>query len=57
MLAALGLGNAYFYARLQAQKLQVTRRRAFGAYMLTVLMANVLYLAFAAGYSALVGAI
>jgi len=57
ILAALGLVNAFFYARWKAEKLQVTRGRAFGAYMLVVLMANALYLAFAAGYSAIVGAI
>lgn len=57
LLATLGLVNAFLYARWKAEKLQVTRGRAFGAYMLTVLMANVLYLAFAVGYSAVVGAI
>jgi hypothetical protein len=57
MLVLLGLVNAFLYVRWKAHRLQVTRGRAFGAYMLTVLMANVLYLAFAAGYSALVGAI
>ncbi len=57
ILAALGLVNAFLYARWKAHRLQVTRRRAFGAYMLTVLMANVLYLVFAVAYSALVGAI
>jgi hypothetical protein len=57
ILAALGLVNAFLYARWKAEKLQVTRGRAFGAYMLTVLMANVLYLAFAIGYYAIVGAI
>jgi len=55
MIVALGLGNAYFYARSQAQKLQVTRRRAFGAYLLVVLMANALYVAFAASYGTIVG--
>ena len=55
MIVALGLGNAYFYARRQAQSLQVTRGRAFGAYMLVVLVANVLYLAYAASYAAIVG--
>jgi hypothetical protein len=57
ILALLGLVNAFLYARWKAHGLQVTRGRAFGAYMLTVLMANVLYLAFAVGYSAIVGAI
>jgi len=57
MLAALGLANAFFYARWKAGKLQVRRGRAFGAYMLVVLMANALYLAFAAGYSAIAGAV
>jgi hypothetical protein len=57
ILAALGLTNAFFYARWKAEKLQVTRGRAFGAYMLVVLMANALYLVFALGYGAIVGAI
>jgi hypothetical protein len=57
MLAALGLVSASLYARWKAQSLQVTRGRAFGAYMVVVLMANGLYLAFAVGYSAIVGAI
>ncbi len=57
LFAVLGLANAYLYARLEAKKWNVTRGRAFEAYMLVVLMANVLYLAFAAGYGALVGAI
>ena len=57
MLAALGLANAFFYARWKTGKLQVRRGRAFGAYMLVVLMANALYLAFAAGYSAIAGAV
>ncbi len=57
LLAALGLVSAFLYARRKAHGLQVTRGRAFGAYMLTVLMANVLYLAFAVAYYALVGAI
>jgi hypothetical protein len=53
---ALGLVNAYFYARSQAARLQVARGRAFGAYLLVVLMANALYLAFALGYAAIFGA-
>lgn len=57
MFVALGLGNAYFYALWQAKNLQIKRGRAFGAYMLVVLMANVLYLAFAASYGAIAGAI
>jgi hypothetical protein len=55
MVVALGLGNAYFYARRQAQSLQVTRGRAFGAYMLVILVANILYLAYATSYAAIVG--
>jgi len=54
---ALGLVNAFLYARWKAEELQVTRGRAFGAYMLAVLMANVLYLAFAVAYYAIVSAI
>jgi len=57
IVAALGLVNAFLYARWKAEKLQVTRGRALGAYLLAVLMANVLYVAFAVGYSAIVGAI
>jgi hypothetical protein len=57
MLIPLGLTNAWLFSRSKAEKLQVTRGWAFGAYMLAVLMANVLYLAFAVGYSAIVGAI
>jgi hypothetical protein len=57
VVSALGLVNAFLYARWKAEKLQVTRGRAFGAYLLAMLMASALYLAFAAGYSALVGAI
>jgi hypothetical protein len=57
VLVLLGLTNAWLFSRLRAEKLQVTRGRAFGAYMLAVLMANVLYLTFAAAYSAIVGAI
>jgi len=57
MLVFLGLANAWLFSRLWAERLQVTRGRAFGAYMLAVLMANVLYLAFAVGYSTIVGAI
>jgi hypothetical protein len=57
MLVVLGLGNAFFYALWQAKNLQIKHGRAFGAYMLVVLMANILYLAFAASYGAIVGAI
>jgi hypothetical protein len=57
LLILLGLINAFLFSGFKAEKLQVTRRRAFGAYMLAVLMANVLYLAFAVVYSAIVGAI
>jgi hypothetical protein len=57
ILAALGLVDAFLYARWKAHGLQVTRGRAFGAYMLAVLMANVLYVAFAVVYYAVVSAI
>ncbi len=57
MLIPLGLTNAWLFSRWKGEKLQVTRGRAFGAYMLVVLMANALYLTFAAAYSAIVGAI
>ena len=52
----LGLANAWLFSRQKAEKLQVTRGRAFGAYMMAVLMANALYLTFAVGYIAIVGA-
>jgi hypothetical protein len=55
--ASLGLASAYLYARSQAEKLQASRGRAFGAYMLAVLMANASYLAFALCYGAMVGAL
>jgi hypothetical protein len=57
LLATLGLVNAFLYARWKAHGLQVTRGRAFAAYMLTVLMANILYVVFAVAYYAIVGAI
>ncbi len=57
MPVVLGLTNAWLFSRLKAEKLGVTRGRAFGAYMLAVLVANILYLAFAAAYGAGVGAI
>ena len=57
MLVVLGVGNAYCYALWQAKNLQIKRGRAFGAYMLVVLMANVLYLAFAASYGTIAGVI
>jgi hypothetical protein len=53
--AALGLANATIYAQTQAVRLQVARGRAFGAYVLAVLTANALYLAFAVGYAAVAG--
>lgn len=56
-VVVLGLINAFFYALWNADKLHVTRGRAFGAYILVVLMANALYLAFAAVYGLIVGAI
>ena len=56
LAALLGLVNSSLYARLNAEKLHVRREQAFKAYMSVALMANALYLAFAAGYCAIVGA-
>jgi hypothetical protein len=57
VVSALGLVHAFLYARWKAEKLQVTRGRAFGAYLLAMVMASVLYLAFAVVYYAVVSAI
>jgi hypothetical protein len=52
-----GMVNAYFFARRQAPRLEVSKRRAFGVYLLVVLVANMFYMMLAAGYIASVGAI
>ena len=52
-----GLTNAWLFSRSKAKDLEVTRGRAFGAYMLTVLMGNILYFVFAVLYCVIVGAI
>lgn len=57
VVSALGLVHAFLYARWKAEKLQVTRGRAFGAYLLAMLMASALYLAFVVAYYAIVSAI
>ncbi len=51
LVVVLGLVNAYLYSLRNARRLNISRRRAFGAYLLVVLGANVLYTAFAALYS------
>ena len=52
-----GAVNAFFFSRTKITGVEVTRRRAFGGYMLVVLMANGLYLVYALLYSAIFGAI
>jgi len=55
-IAGLGLVNAFIFSRSSFKKLQVPKSRAFGAYMLVMLLANLAYFALAAGYAFLVGA-
>lgn len=55
LLAIAGVINAYLFARLQAQKLKISRQRAFGAYFLVILIANLIYLVFTQVYTMLVG--
>jgi len=57
ILALIGMVNAFFFSRTQAKNDGFPRRRSFGVYMLVVLIANLIYLAFAVGYAAIVGAI
>jgi hypothetical protein len=45
-----GLFNAFFFARSRSVPLGISRGRAFGAYMLTILVANALYVAYALIY-------
>jgi hypothetical protein len=57
VLIALAPAGAYLYARFTAGKLEVTRVRAAVAYLLVVLMANGLYLAFALLYGVALNAL
>jgi len=52
-----GAGQCLLLRALEGRETAGHARAGVGAYMLVVLMANALYLAFAAGYSAIVGAI
>jgi hypothetical protein len=54
LVAILGLANAFFYSLRNAKRLNISRWRAFGAYLLVVLSANVLYVLFAVAYGWLV---
>ncbi len=55
LIAVIGLVNAYLFARGKAKQGNISRPRAFGAYMLTVLSANGIYLVFSLIYAAIVG--
>jgi len=54
-IGATGFVNAFFFSRSHSKKLAVPMRRLFGSYMLTVLLANVLYAAFAIPYAFIMG--
>lgn len=54
-IGATGFVNAFFFSRSHSKKLAVPMRRLFGSYMLTVLLANILYAVFAFPYAILVG--
>jgi hypothetical protein len=56
-VAALGLVNAFIFSRSSFKKIQVPKSRAFGAYMLVMLLANLAYFAFVAGCVFIVGAV
>jgi hypothetical protein len=53
-LTATGAASAFYFGRLRKRTQGLSRWRAAGAYLLVVLLANLLYLALAAGYAALV---
>ena len=57
LIAITGVINAFLFARFRASHFNVSRSRAFGAYLLVVVAANLVYLAFAVSYGGLVGAI
>ena len=52
IVSLAGVSNAFFFARARSARLGISRRRAFGAYMLTVLVANIAYVVFALVYYA-----
>ena len=56
-IAICSLINAYLFSRAHFKKEQISKGRAFGAYMLVVLIANLAYLVFAFSYAFLVGAL
>ncbi len=52
----LGAVSIFFFARWRSRALGVSKARAAWAYVVVTLIANVVYLVFAIGYTALVGA-
>jgi hypothetical protein len=57
VLVLAGVVNAFFFSRQRAARLGISRVRAFGAYMLTVLLANVGYALYAILYAMAVRAV
>ena len=55
-ITLLGVVSIFFFVRWSSRKLGVSKKRAALAYAVVVLLANVVYLVFAIGYTALVGA-
>jgi hypothetical protein len=55
VVTLLGAVSIFFFVRWSSRSLSVSKQRAAMAYIVVVLLANVVYLVFAIGYLALVG--